>query len=92
MSGWKTHTQMQTLKVLSLRRLLYLLILQIFDLGRVVAVSLAMAEHFEARHADRIDHRASVGEELHVSDLQHAAMIGEPYESNTVRLFTHHVL
>lgn len=61
----------------------YLLILQILDLGRVVAVSLTMAEHFEARHADRIDHRATVREELQISHLQHTAVISKPNESNT---------
>lgn len=63
--------------------LLYLIVLQIFNLGCVVAVSLTMAEHFEARHANRIDHRATVREELHVFHLQHAAIICKPNESNT---------
>lgn len=52
-----------------------------------------MAEHFEARHADRIDHRATIREELHVSHLQHAAVIGKPDKSSaTRRYFTHHLL
>lgn len=101
-SGWKTcdssHTQTDLKKSLSFllfthfTHFFYLLILQIFDLGRVVAISLAMVEHFEARHANCIHHRATVREELHISHLQHAAMIGKPNESDTARRYPSHAL
>lgn len=48
----------------------YPLVLQVFDLGRVVAVSLAVAEDLESRHADGVDNRAAIGEKLHISHLQ----------------------
>lgn len=48
----------------------HLLVFQILDLGSVVAVSLAVAENFEPRHADGVDHRAPVWKKLHISHLE----------------------
>ena len=47
----------------------YLDVLQVLDVGCVVAVPLAVLDDLEPPPADGVCHRASVGEELHVSDL-----------------------
>lgn len=47
----------------------HLLVFQVFYLGGVVAVSLAVAEDLEPRHTDGVDHWPAVREKLHVSHL-----------------------
>lgn len=63
-----------------MRRFAYLPVFQVLDLGGVVAVSLAVAQHLESGHADGVHHGAAVGEELHIPHLQHAAVVGEAFE------------
>lgn len=48
----------------------HLFVFQVFYLGSVVAVSLAMAEDLEPRHTDGVDHRTTVRKDLHISHLK----------------------
>lgn len=53
-----------------MRRFAYLPVFQVLNLGGVVAVSLAVAQHLESGHADGVHHGAAVGEELHIPHLR----------------------
>lgn len=48
----------------------YLLVFQVFYLGSVVAVSLAVTEDLEPRHADGVNDWTTVRKKLHFSDLK----------------------
>ena len=61
----------------SISQYTHLLILQVLNLGRVVSVSLTVAQHFEAGHSNGVDHGPPIGEELDIPDLQHAAIVSE---------------
>lgn len=53
----------------------HLLVFQILDLGGVVAVSLAVAEDLEPRHADGVNHRTAIWKELHVPYLKDSLQV-----------------
>lgn len=81
-AGLLVHTVMQLLQLHQLLSI-HLLVLQVLYLGCVVAVTVAVAQHSEAGHSDRVDHRAPVWLELHVFHLQHAAVVCEAVARET---------
>lgn len=53
-------------------------ILQVFNIGRVVTISVASLEHPESAATHRVDVRPSIRQELQREDLQNAAIVCKP--------------
>lgn len=55
-------------------------VLQVLDVGRVIAIPLTSFEHSESAAAHGFNVRSPVRQPLHVEDLQHTAVVGETEE------------
>jgi len=57
---------------------LNLLVFNVFNVGYIVTISLAMMEDLKGPLAYAVHHRAAIRKELNISDLQDAAVFREP--------------